>query len=52
MSEEKDEKVSVEQNGETKEVSREKVEEMRQNPDYQVENAGEGKVKVKQRLMD
>lgn len=46
-----DDKVSVEHNGKTEEVSKEKLQEIQSNPDVQVEKTDEGKYKVKDRLM-
>ena len=51
-----DKKIIMESGGKEKEISKEKLEEMQNNPDYQVkdvkENNKEKRVNVKQRLYD
>lgn len=51
-----DKKIIMEQNGETKEITKEKLDELSNSPDYQVteesENDSEKKVRVKERLLD
>jgi hypothetical protein len=47
-----DNKVKIEQNGKTEEVSKEKLEEMQGNPDFQITEQEDGTHKVQQRLMD
>jgi hypothetical protein len=51
-----DKKIIMEHNGETKEISSEKLNEMKSNPDHQVEvtkeDQSETRVKVKDRIYD
>ena len=53
MSEEnKEEKVIVEQNGQSTEMDKSKVDEMRNNPDFQVNEKEDGSVNVQEVLYD